>query len=98
VQSLTKTTAQLPEIPLVKPPSVLGKNTRHSMQSGIVLGYAGMVEYLVKEYAKAMQCEVKVIATGGLSYVMKDVTSIFHDFNEMLTMEGLRIIGEKYLP
>ncbi len=98
VQSLTKSTAQLPDIPLVNPPSVLGKNTLHAMQSGIVLGYAGLVEHLVNEYAKAMQCEVKVIATGGLSYVMKDVTSIFHDFNEMLTMEGLRLIGEKYLP
>ena len=97
VQSLTKTTAQLPDISLVKPPSVLGKNTLHAMQSGIVLGYAGMVEHLVKEYAKAMNSDVKVIATGGLSYVMKDVTTLFYDTNEILTMEGLRLIGEKYV-
>ncbi|MDZ7774500.1 MAG: type III pantothenate kinase [Bacteroidales bacterium] len=79
VQSLTKSTAQLPDVPLKRPPSVMGKNTVHAIQSGVVLGYAGMVEYLVKEYAREMNSEPKVIATGGLSYVMEGLTDLFFD-------------------
>lgn len=97
VQALAKSTAQLPDVPLQSPPSVMGKNTVHAIQSGVVLGYTGMVEYLVNAYAREMNSEVHVIATGGLSYVMEGLTDIFYDMNEMLTMEGLRLIGEKYI-
>jgi type III pantothenate kinase len=68
----------------------------HAIQSGVVLGYTGMVEYLVKEYAKSMKEDVKVIATGGLSYVVEKLTDIFYTTDEMLTMEGLKMIGELY--
>lgn len=96
VQSLTKSTAQLPDVPLSAPPSALGLNTVHAIQSGVVLGYTGMIEYLVKEYKKSMSSDAKVIATGGLSYVVEKLTDIFYATDEMLTMEGLKTIGELY--
>lgn len=96
IQSLTKSTAQLPDVPVSPPPSPLGLNTVHAIQSGVVLGYTGLVEYLVKAYQEKMNNQAKVIATGGLSYVVEDLTSIFYETNHMLTLEGLRIIGEKF--
>lgn len=96
VHSLTKSTAQLPDVPLTAPPSVLGLNTVHAIQSGVVLGYTGMIEYLVKEYQKSMSSDTKVIATGGLCYVVENLTNIFYATDEMLTMEGLKTIGELY--
>lgn len=97
VSSLMANTAQLPDVPLKAPPSVLGKNTVHAVQSGIVLGYVGMVEYMIKQMKMEMEGPCTVIATGGLSYVMSGLTEVFDHVAPNLTMEGLRLIGENYL-
>lgn len=97
INSLMTNTAQLPDVPLKAPPSVLGKNTVHAVQSGVVLGYVGMIEYMVEQIRKELSGSTTVIATGGLSYVMEDLTDIFDTVDPFLTMEGLRLIGERYL-
>lgn len=97
VQALSRNTAQLPDVPLTIPPSVLGTNTVHAIQSGVVMGYTGLVKYLVEAIKTALSDEAKVIGTGGLVQTLPDIKDIFYDINPMLTMEGLRIIGQEYL-
>ncbi len=100
VKSLFSNTAQLPSVPLETPPSALGTNTIHSIQSGIVLGYSGLVEGLVARMRKEIAGkegispgDIHVVATGGLNSVLKPITSEFQDYDEKLTLYGLRRIA-----
>lgn len=96
INSLFNNTAQLPSVPLEAPPNSLGTNTIHSIQSGIVLGYKGLVESLVARMANDL-CEktsckvgdIKIIATGGLNSVLKPITDIFQNVDKQLTLKGL---------
>lgn len=97
VKSLFSNTAQLPSVPLEVPKSTLGMNTTQSIQAGIVLGYKGLVESLVKrmkgELAQKSRCpeeDITVIATGGLSSVLEPSLSIFDRYEKNLTLNGLR--------
>src|SRR5512147_2072832 len=67
LESLTRSAAQLFQIELVAPPKAIGRNTIHTMQSGVVLGFAGLVEGLVKRLKRELGEDAKVIATGGLA-------------------------------
>lgn len=100
VKSLFSNTAQLPSVPLETPPSSLGTNTIHAIQSGIVLGYRSLVEGLIAGMKKEIaareglaESAVRVIATGGLNSVLKPITSVFQDYDERLTLFGLRRIA-----
>ncbi|MBN2595575.1 type III pantothenate kinase [Labilibaculum sp.] len=94
--SLSQKTAQLPNVDLVVPPSCIGKNTVHAMQAGIILGYKGLVESLLTEMKKEMEGKTTVIATGGLAPVMLPILNIFDHHEPMLTLDGLKIIGNKF--
>lgn len=99
VKALFSNTAQLPPVPLEAPPAVIGKNTIHAIQSGIVLGYTGLVESLTDRIKKELNDETtKVVATGGLSSVIASQTPIFDAVAPWLTLDGLRLIAEKNLP
>ncbi len=96
VNSLFSNTAQLPSVPLEAPPDSLGTNTIHSIQSGIVLGYKGLVENLIStiksDMVKKSGCqenEINVIATGGLNSVLKPITNVFQTVDKQLTLKGL---------
>lgn len=94
IDALVSRTAQLPNIELVPPPSVIGKNTIHSMQAGLILGYVAMVEGLIDR----IQHEIgpaKVIATGGLSQVIGPLTTYFDEIDPWLTLDGLRLIAAR---
>ena len=100
VNSLFHTTAQLPSVPLEAPPDSLGTNTIHSIQSGIVLGYKGLVEFLIERMRSDMCVKtgasaesIKIIATGGLNSVLKPITSVFQTVDKQLTLKGLRRIA-----
>ncbi len=93
MKALSTNTAQLPFVPLVPPPSVLGKNTTHAIQSGIVLGYVGLVEGLVSRIEKELGRSVEVVATGGLAEVIAPLTSRFSRVEPWLTLDGLRQIA-----
>ncbi len=101
VHSLSSNTAQLPEVPLKAPTSVLGLDTVTSIQSGVVLGYKGLVEYLVKSMKDELEKvtgdkkeNIKVVATGGLNSVLKPITDCFTVVEKNLTLNGLSLIFE----
>jgi len=95
-EALFQRAAKLPRVEFTKPENVIGKNTITSMQSGIVYGYVGQVDYLVRRIKKEMKEEgIKVIATGGLARLIASESETIDEINSLLTLEGLRIIYER---
>ncbi len=84
--------ARLPRSEIARPPRAIGRNTVHSMQSGIVFGYVGLVDGLVRRLAAEMQGEVTVIATGGLASLIEPESETIEEVDEFLTLDGLRLI------
>ncbi|MBU3192158.1 type III pantothenate kinase [Clostridium bowmanii] len=97
--ALFERAAKLPRVELIKPETVIGKNTVSSMQAGIIYGYIGQVDYIVNKMKSEMinmgEEEPFVVATGGLSKLISEDSSTIDEFNPYLTLEGLRIIYEK---
>lgn len=99
VKALFSNTAQLPEVPLVLPHSALGKNTTHAIQAGILLGYESLVKGMISRIRSELHGDCIAIATGGLSSIIATLEGEFVEINRNLTLDGLRIIGERlYLP
>jgi len=94
LNSLTSQTAQLPEIELVKPKSVLGLDTISCMQSGMVYGYLGMVEGFISRINEEVNDDCLVIATGGVSHVYKPLTDKIHIGDRLHTLKGLYFLGK----
>ena len=100
-EALFEMTAQLPKVELEEPGKVICKNTIQSMQSGLVYGHMGIVQYIVermkKELMEMSDCkeEPKVIATGGMASMMAEGVDCIDEVDKMLTLEGLRLIYEK---
>ena len=100
LESLTRSAAQLYQVELVRPPRAIGTNTVHTMQSGLVLGFAALVEGLVARLKGEMlgadesRQAVKVIATGGLVDVITPETRAIDVVDPLLTLKGLRLIRE----
>lgn len=93
-EALFSRAAKLPRVELVRPKTVIGKNTINSMQSGIIYGFAGQVDGLVERIKREMGGSPKVIATGGLASLIAKESSSIDIVNSQLTLEGLRIIYE----
>ncbi|NLK63638.1 MAG: type III pantothenate kinase [Tissierellia bacterium] len=94
--ALWQRTAQLPKIEIKKPDSILAKNTVTSMQAGLVYGYIGQVEYIIKKIKEEMNNEnIKVVATGGFGRLISDETSEIDVFDSLLLFKGLKIIHDK---
>lgn len=84
--------AKLSRIELSEPPTVIGANTQHAMQSGIIFGYAALVDGLLARIEAEMAVPVKVLATGGLAGQICHHTSKVEEVVPELTLEGLRLI------
>lgn len=93
-EALFTRAAKLPRIDLQRPPSVIGRNTVHAMQSGLLFGYVSMVEGMVARFKSELGSEMKVIATGGLAELVARETSVINVIAPWLTLDGLRIIWE----
>ncbi|HTY62279.1 MAG TPA: type III pantothenate kinase [Acidobacteriota bacterium] len=91
-QALFEHTAKLPKVDLRWPPSAIGKNTMHSLQSGIMFGYVGLVEGIVARFKEELGPETRVIATGGLAETIAKETKAISILAPWLTLDGLRII------
>lgn len=93
--ALFQRTAKLPKIELLKPRNVICKNTVSSMQSGIIYGHVGMVDYIVGRMKEEFAHDAFVVATGGLAKMVAQESRTINTVNDMLTLEGLRIIYER---
>jgi type III pantothenate kinase len=93
-ESLFARAAKLPRIDLQRPPSVIGRNTVHAMQSGLLFGYVSMVEGMVARFRSELGSDMKVIATGGMAEVIAKETQVVNFIAPWLTLDGLRIIWE----
>lgn len=94
-EALYQRAAKLPRIELVKPRSVIGRNPVTSMQAGIIYGYAGQVDGIVKRIRSEFGVNPKVIATGGLADLISSESEAIHAVDPLLTLEGLRLVYDR---
>lgn len=94
-EALYQRAAKLPRIELTKPKTVIGRNTVTAMQAGIIFGYAGQVDGIVRRICKEFNVQPKVIATGGLAELISGESDTIEHVDPLLTLEGLRIIYER---
>jgi type III pantothenate kinase len=93
-EALVRRTSKLPKVELTLPERAIGTNTVSAMQSGLVLGYLGLVKELVARLKQEIPGEPKVIATGGMADIVAEWTQVIDIVSPRLTLEGLRIIYE----
>ena len=94
MQSLVSRTAKLPSIDLVAPETAIGKHTTHSIQSGVMFGYAGAIDSMVARITRELGSTPKVIATGGLGGVFTGLCESIESYDEMLTLDGIRMFAQ----
>ena len=94
-EALFKRASKLPHVEFIKPKFVVGKDTVSSMQAGIVFGYASLVDGIVERIIKEVKSTPKVIATGGLAFLIASVSETITEVDEYLALKGLRILYER---
>lgn len=94
-EALYQKAAKLPRIELVKPKSVVGRNTVSAMQAGIIYGYVGQVDGIVERVKQEFNVNPTVIATGGLAELISSDSRTIQIVNPLLTLQGLQMIYEK---
>lgn len=92
--ALFQRAAKLPRVEIARPPSPIGRNTVHSMQSGLLFGYVGLVEGMVVRFRAELGPQMKVIGTGGLAEIIARETGAIEILAPWLTLDGLRMIYE----
>ncbi len=94
INALVRNTAKLPQVELCWPETVVGTNTVHAMQSGSIIGYVCMVDGMVDLIAEEKGPLSHIIATGGLGKLMTQHSKRIQQYDEALTLQGMRIIAE----
>ena len=94
-EALYNRAAKLPRIELSIPSQVINKNTVSSMQAGIMYGFVGQMEYIVKKMKEQFGKDAIVIGTGGFANTMSQASDCIDYVEPFLTLEGLRILYEK---
>ena len=92
--ALFSRTSKLPRVELIAPPKVIGTNSINSIQSGLLFGYASLVEGMVARFRAELGPDTKVIATGGWAELMSHETRCIDVIDPLLTLKGLQIIWE----
>jgi type III pantothenate kinase len=95
MEALFRAASKLPRVEFSRPPVVVGRNTVHSMQSGLVFGYVGLVDGICARMAEELGTGPKVVATGGLASLVAGLSKAITAVDEHLTLDGLRIIFER---
>ena len=94
-EALFERAAKLPRIEIVRPRSVIGKNTVGSMQSGLFYGYLGLVDGVVRRMQQEMGGTTVVVATGGLAHLILADSETVDRVDPLLTLTGLRLLYER---
>ena len=94
MEALTERAAALPKIDLVAPRSVIGKTTVDAIRSGVVYGFAGLVDGIVRRLREEMGPETATIATGGLAAAIVPSTEEIDEIDDLLTLTGLRLLHQ----
>jgi type III pantothenate kinase len=96
-EALWERAARLPRVDIRKPPHVIGRNTTHSLQSGLYHGYLGLVTGIVSRMREEMgENPVRTLGTGGLSLTLQEgLRGILDEVDPDLTLEGLRLIYDR---
>jgi type III pantothenate kinase len=93
-EALYQKAYKLSRVDLERPPSIIGRNTTHAMQSGLLFGYVSLVEGMVDRFRKELGKEMKVIGTGGAVEIIARETKSIQIVAPLLTLEGIRMIWE----
>ena len=93
--ALYHATAKLPRVEIARPPSAVARNTVHSMQAGLVFGYAGLVDAIVDRIKAEVDFAPRVVGTGGLAPLIAAEARSIDECDDMLTLRGLAIIHDR---
>ena len=91
-EALYARTAKLPKVELLRPKSAIGRDTVSSMQAGLVFGYAGLVDELVRRIQQELGRDCFVLATGGLAGLIAPESRLIREVRPHLTLEGLALL------
>jgi type III pantothenate kinase len=95
LEALFEKASKLPRIELVRPRALVGKNTVHAMQAGIIYGYSSLVDGIVKKMKDEVRTNPYVIATGGLSSLIFKQSETIDEVDEFLTLRGLKLLYDR---
>jgi type III pantothenate kinase len=95
LDALSERGARLPKVDLAPPKSVIGKNTIDAIRSGVVFGYAGAIDAILRRLYEELGQRADVVATGGLARLVVPYTEEIDDVDELLTLTGLRLLHER---
>ncbi len=93
--ALTERGARIPRLDLVEPETAVGRSTRSAIQSGVIFGFAGLVDGLARRIAQELGGEPTFIATGGLASAIVPFCETIDEIDDLLTLTGLRLIWER---
>jgi len=93
-EALFSRAAKLTRVEISRPPTAIGRNTTHSIQSGLLFGYVGLVEGMVARFRSELEGQTKVVGTGGLAELIARETPVIEILAPWLTLDGLRMIYE----
>jgi type III pantothenate kinase len=94
LEALAERAAALPTIDLVEPRSVIGKSTVDAIRSGMIFGYAAMVDGILARLREQLGANTHTIATGGLASIVVPFCDLIDEVDDLLTLQGLRLIWE----
>jgi type III pantothenate kinase len=95
LEALTSRAAQLPRIDLVPPRTLIGKTTVDAIRSGVIYGFAGQVDAIVRRLRAELGEETETIATGGLAASIVPYTETIDEVDDLLTLKGLKLLHER---
>jgi type III pantothenate kinase len=95
LEALSERGARLPKIELAPPKSVIGKNTIDAIRSGVVYGYAGAIDAILRRIYDELGERAQVVATGGLTGLVVPYCEEIEEIDDLLTLTGLRLLHER---